>query len=167
MINVTHVPLLQPVVIFLLFFSTWQTYFILFQHKFRKWDTLNGENHKARFGMSVASIGNINLDGGSNEVPGGFQGGSSVPIDTVQFSANANPLELVLINELQSSVMQTSNETAFLFDRRHFFFIKTNSSPVKLSSCCRCSRDSKPSQVCRVWVISWPGRVVPFLISDG
>merc|ERR1719411_1918829 len=42
-------------------------------HKFRKWDTLNGENHKARFGMSVASIGNINLDGGSNEVPGGFQ----------------------------------------------------------------------------------------------
>ena len=32
--------------------------------------------------MSVASIGNINLDGGSNEVPGGFQGGSSVPIDS-------------------------------------------------------------------------------------
>ena len=119
MINVTHVPLLQPELIFLLFFSTWQTYFILFQHKFRKWDTLNGENHKARFGMSVASIGNINLDGGSNEVPGGFQGGSSVPIDSA-VQCQSNPLELVLINELQSSVMQTSNETAFLFDRRHF-----------------------------------------------
>ena len=77
--------------------------------------------------MSVASIGNINLDGGSNEVPGGFQGGSSVPIDTVQFSAN-QPFELVLINELQSSVMQTSDETAFLFDRRHFcvFFLYKN-----------------------------------------
>ena len=46
----------------------------IFQHRFRKYETLNGENHKARFGMSVASLGNINLDGSTPENPGGYQG---------------------------------------------------------------------------------------------
>ena len=47
-------------------------------HRFRKWDSLNGENHKARFGMSIASLGNINLDGITSDNPGGYQGGSFV-----------------------------------------------------------------------------------------
>ena len=33
------------------------------QHRFRNFDTLTGETHKARFGISVASLGDINLDG--------------------------------------------------------------------------------------------------------
>ncbi len=34
------------------------------QHKFKKFQTLEGNRrHKARFGLSVASAGNINLDG--------------------------------------------------------------------------------------------------------
>jgi hypothetical protein len=32
------------------------------QHRFRRYDTLDGENHKARFGLSVSSLGDINLD---------------------------------------------------------------------------------------------------------
>ena len=47
------------------------------QNKFgRKWDSLNGENHKARFGMSIASLGNLNLDGVTAGSPGGYQGES-------------------------------------------------------------------------------------------
>ena len=46
----------------------------LFQHKFNKWDILDGETHKARFGLSLASVGNINLDGMSQENPKGYQG---------------------------------------------------------------------------------------------
>jgi len=56
-------------------FETGRVY-VVYQDKnnrFRKWDTLDGENHKARFGMSIASLGNINLDGISTESPGGFQ----------------------------------------------------------------------------------------------
>jgi len=56
-------------------FETGRVY-VVYQDKnnrFRKWDTLDGENHKARFGMSIASLGNINLDGISAESPGGFQ----------------------------------------------------------------------------------------------
>jgi len=56
-------------------FETGRVY-VVYQDKnnrFRKWDTLNGENHKARFGMSIASLGNINLDGMTAESPGGFQ----------------------------------------------------------------------------------------------
>jgi len=56
-------------------FETGRVY-VVYQDKnnrFRKWDTLDGENHKARFGMSIASLGNINLDGMSAESPGGFQ----------------------------------------------------------------------------------------------
>ena len=38
------------------------------QHKFKKFDTLDGnKNHKARFGLSVACAGNLNLDGTSRE----------------------------------------------------------------------------------------------------
>ena len=61
-------------------FLRWQCRFVeeikqfSFQHRFRKWDTLNGENHKARFGMSIASLGNVNLDGKDGESPGGYQG---------------------------------------------------------------------------------------------
>ena len=33
------------------------------QHRFRNFDTLTGETHKARFGISVANLGDINLDG--------------------------------------------------------------------------------------------------------
>ena len=40
------------------------------QHRFRNYDTLTGETHKARFGISVASLGDTNLDG--------FQGESSL-----------------------------------------------------------------------------------------
>ena len=36
---------------------------IISQHRFRNFDTLSGEGHKARFGISVASLGDINLDG--------------------------------------------------------------------------------------------------------
>ncbi len=37
---------------------------LVLQHKFRKFQTLDGERtHKARFGLSVACAGNINLDG--------------------------------------------------------------------------------------------------------
>ena len=42
------------------------------QHRYRNLDTLTGETHKARFGISVASLGDINLDG--------FQGSSSTSI---------------------------------------------------------------------------------------
>ena len=42
------------------------------QHRFRTFDTLTGETHKARFGISVASLGDINLDG--------FQGSSFTSI---------------------------------------------------------------------------------------
>ena len=63
-----------------MFFHCWKSRFVeeikqfSFQHRFRKWDTLNGENHKARFGMSIASLGNVNLDGKDGESPGGYQG---------------------------------------------------------------------------------------------
>ena len=40
-----------------------QIIFFFIKNRFRKWDTLDGENHKARFGTSVANLGNINLDG--------------------------------------------------------------------------------------------------------
>ena len=33
------------------------------QHRFRNFDTLTGDTHKARFGISVANLGDINLDG--------------------------------------------------------------------------------------------------------
>ena len=46
------------------------------QHRFRNFDTLTGETHKARFGISVASLGDINLDG--------FQGSK-------QYHSNQNP----------------------------------------------------------------------------
>ena len=46
----------------------------IFKHRFRNWDTLNGENNKARFGTSIASLGNINLDGKTGESPDGYQG---------------------------------------------------------------------------------------------
>ena len=36
-------------------------------------DTLDGKNHKARFGLSVACAGNINLDGITSESPKGIQ----------------------------------------------------------------------------------------------
>lgn len=44
------------------------------QHKFKKFDTLLGaQNHKARFGLSVACAGNINLDGISRSNPRGIE----------------------------------------------------------------------------------------------
>ena len=47
-----------------------------FQNKFKNldgpaFDTLDGKNHKARFGLSVACAGNINLDGITSESPKG------------------------------------------------------------------------------------------------
>ena len=47
-----------------------------FQNKFKNldgpaFDTLDGKNHKARFGLSVACAGNINLDGITSETPKG------------------------------------------------------------------------------------------------
>jgi hypothetical protein len=47
--------------------------FFLLQHSFKKFDTLDGLNHKARFGLSVANAGNINLDGRTLENPTGIQ----------------------------------------------------------------------------------------------
>ena len=49
-----------------------------FQNKFKNldgpaFDTLDGKNHKARFGLSVACAGNINLDGITSETPKGIQ----------------------------------------------------------------------------------------------
>ena len=55
----------------------------IFQHRFRKYETLNGENHKARFGMSVASLGNINLDGSTPDNPGGYQGRRQIVFTSV------------------------------------------------------------------------------------
>ena len=40
--------------------------YFYFQHRFRRFETLDGENHKARFGMAVASLGDINLDGAAS-----------------------------------------------------------------------------------------------------
>ena len=54
-----QVPALWTIVIITIFVA---------QHRFRNFDTLTGETHKARFGISVASLGDINLDG--------FQGSS-------------------------------------------------------------------------------------------
>ena len=48
--------------------------FTLFQHRFRQFVTLDGQNHKARFGMAVAAIGDINLDGASPNNAKGFNG---------------------------------------------------------------------------------------------
>ena len=45
----------------------------LLQHSFKKFDTLDGQNNKARFGLSVACAGNINLDGRTGENPQGVQ----------------------------------------------------------------------------------------------
>ena len=51
---------------------------MIFQNKFKNldgpaFDTLDGKNHKARFGLSVACAGNINLDGITSENPKGIQ----------------------------------------------------------------------------------------------
>ena len=45
------------------------------QHRFRTFDTLTGETHKARFGISVASLGDINLDGFQDLAVGAPYGG--------------------------------------------------------------------------------------------
>ena len=40
--------------------------FVVYQdreHKFKKYDTLDGTMHKGRFGHAVACAGNLNLDG--------------------------------------------------------------------------------------------------------
>ena len=40
--------------------------FVVYQdreHKFKKYDTLDGAMHKGRFGHAVACAGNLNLDG--------------------------------------------------------------------------------------------------------
>ena len=44
-----------------------------FQNSFKKFDTLDGQNNKARFGMSIACAGNINLDGRSSLNQKGIQ----------------------------------------------------------------------------------------------
>ena len=44
-----------------------------FQHSFLKYMAIDGENHKARFGLSVACIGNLNLDGKTRDVPNGIE----------------------------------------------------------------------------------------------
>lgn len=46
---------------------------MIFQHSFKKFDTLDGQNNKARFGLSVACAGNINLDGVTPQNPKGIQ----------------------------------------------------------------------------------------------
>ena len=38
-----------------------------------KFFAIDGKNHKARFGLSVACIGNLNLDGKSQQVPKGIE----------------------------------------------------------------------------------------------
>lgn len=50
------------------------------QHEFEEFVTLDGENHKARFGLSVACAGNLNLDGRSETNRKGIQVNSS-PLD--------------------------------------------------------------------------------------
>jgi len=42
-------------------------------HSFKKFDTLDGKNNKARFGLSIACAGNINLDGITASNPKGIQ----------------------------------------------------------------------------------------------
>jgi len=38
------------------------------QHKFKRWDSLDGTAHRGRFGLSLASLGDINRDGIDGEV---------------------------------------------------------------------------------------------------
>jgi len=45
----------------------------MFQKQFRQRDFIEGQNHKARFGLSVACAGNINLDGVTQSNKRGFE----------------------------------------------------------------------------------------------
>ena len=68
------------------------------QHRFRKFDALTGESHKARFGLSVASLGNINLDGVTSGVPKGFQGEYTSFLSITLYNAMASAQCLVNSN---------------------------------------------------------------------
>ncbi|CAB4057680.1 ITGA8 [Lepeophtheirus salmonis] len=53
----------------------WTNYRVMgkFENRFVKWSSIVGHNHKARFGLSVACAGNLDLDGIQKNNPKGYQ----------------------------------------------------------------------------------------------
>ena len=63
------------------------------QNQFKEYVTLDGINHKARFGLSVACAGNLNLDGLSE----GNRRGVEVSLEFSTFDNNINQYYAILI----------------------------------------------------------------------